>query len=62
MSALSPGASFNCMVAPERIAWCCSQWQPSYSELLMTIPGIEFFKGIPGTLEQDLYFDDVIRN
>ncbi|KAL9953004.1 hypothetical protein ACROYT_G040351, partial [Oculina patagonica] len=47
---------------PERIVWCYSQWQPAYSELLMTIPGIEFSKGIPETLEQDSYFDVNIRN
>ncbi|KAL9973651.1 hypothetical protein ACROYT_G020132 [Oculina patagonica] len=47
---------------PERIVWCYSQWQPAYSELLMTIPGIEFSKGIPETLEQDFYFDVNIRN
>ena len=47
---------------PERIVWCYSQWQPAYSELSMTIPGIEFVKGIPSTLEQDSYFDVNIRN
>ena len=47
---------------PERIVWCYSQWQPAYSGLLMTIPGIEFIKGIPGNLEQDSYFDVNIRN
>ena len=47
---------------PERIVWCYSQWQPAYSELLMTIPGIEFVKGIPENLEQDSYFDVNIRN
>ena len=28
----------------------------------MTIPGIEFIKGTPETLEQDSYFDVNIRN
>ncbi|KAL9951080.1 hypothetical protein ACROYT_G043676 [Oculina patagonica] len=47
---------------PERIVWCYSQWQPTYRELLLTIPGIEFIKGIPSTLEQDSFFDVNIRN
>ena len=47
---------------PERIVWCYSQWQPAYSELLMTIPGIEFIKGIPENLEEDSYFDVSMRN
>ena len=47
---------------PERIVLCYSRWEPSYTELLMTIPGIEFVKGIPENLEQDSYFDVNIRN
>ncbi|KAL9980667.1 hypothetical protein ACROYT_G009280 [Oculina patagonica] len=47
---------------PERVVWCYSQWQPAYRELLLTIPGIEFIKGIPSTLEQDSFFDVNIRN
>ena len=43
---------------PERIIWCYSQWQPAYSELLNTVPNIEFVKGIRKNLEQDSYFDD----
>ena len=43
---------------PERIIWCYSQWQPAYSELLNTVPNIEFVKGIPENLEQDSYFND----
>ena len=49
-------------LSPERIVWCYSQWQPAYSELSMTVPEIEFVKGIPSTLEQDCYFDVNIRN
>ena len=43
---------------PESIIWCYSQWQPAYSELLNTVPNIEFVKGIPENLEQDSYFND----
>ena len=46
----------------ERIIWCYSQWQHAYSELLNTVPRIEFVKGIPENLEQDSYFDDSIPN
>ena len=46
---------------PERIVWCYSQWQPAYLEL-MTIPNIEFVRGIPENLEQDSYFDIHKRN
>ena len=78
MSAVSPGSSVHlhdCRVKsllqqaqntihlpPERIVWCYSQWQLAYSELSMTVPEIEFVKGIPSTLEQDSYFDVNIRN
>ena len=30
---------------PERIVWCYSQWQPAYTEMLVTMPHIEFVKG-----------------
>ena len=47
---------------PERIIRCYSQWQLAYSELLNTVPNIEFVKGIPENLEQDSYFDVHKRN
>ena len=42
---------------PERIVWCYSQWQPTYTEMLVAMPQIEFVKEIPTALEQDSYFD-----
>ena len=42
---------------PERIAWCYSRWQPTYMELLVTVPNIEFVKGIPSDLENVSSFD-----
>ena len=42
---------------PERIVWCYSQWQPAYMQMLVTIPKIDFAKGIPPALEHDSYFD-----
>ena len=47
---------------PERIVSCYSQWQPAYMEMLVTIPNIEFVKGIPQALEQDSYFHVNKRN
>ena len=47
---------------PEKIVWCYSQWQPAYMEMLITIPNIEFVKGIPTALEQDAYLDVNKRN
>ena len=38
---------------PERNVWCYSQWQPAYTQILVAMPHIEFFKGIPTALEQD---------
>ena len=46
---------------PERIVWCYSQWQSAYMDMLVTIPNIEFVKGIPTATEQDAYFN-VKRN
>jgi len=46
----------------ERIVWCYSQWQPAYLDMLITIPNIEFVKGIPPALEQDSYFSVNKRN
>ena len=42
---------------PESIVWCYSQWQPAYLQMLVTMPNIEFVKGILTALEQDSYFD-----
>ena len=47
---------------PEKIVWCYSQWQPAYTEILVTIPNIEFVKGILTALEQDAYFSVNKRN
>ena len=47
---------------PERIVWCYSRWQPAYTGMLVTMPHIEFVKGIPKSLEQDSYFNVNKRN
>ena len=46
----------------ERIVWCYSQWQPAYTQMLVTMQHIEFVKGIPTALEQLSYFDVNKRN
>jgi GTPase SAR1 family protein len=37
---------------PQRIIWCHGQWQPSYFDMLKTMPGIEFIKGIPDDIDK----------
>jgi hypothetical protein len=36
----------------QRIIWCYGQWQPSYFDMLRTMPGIEFNQGIPRQYRQ----------
>ena len=47
---------------PERIIWCYSEWQSAYTEMLLTMPHIEFVKEIPTALELDSYFAVNKRN
>ena len=47
---------------PERTVWCYSQLQPAFMELMVTVPNIEFVKGIPSELENDSFFDINKRN
>ena len=36
---------------PQRVIWCYGQWQPMYLEMIDTIPGIEFYEGIPSKID-----------
>jgi hypothetical protein len=47
---------------PQRIIWCYGQWQPSYFDILRTMPGIEFNKGIPDDIDNGDYLDVSQRN
>jgi hypothetical protein len=47
---------------PQRIIWCYGQWQPSYFDMLRTIPEIEFNKGIPEDIDKVDYLDISKRN
>jgi hypothetical protein len=47
---------------PQRIIWCYGQWQPSYFDMLGTMPGIEFNKGIPDDIDNEDYLDVSQRN
>ena len=47
---------------PQRIIWCYGQWQPSYFDMLGTMPGIEFNKGIPDDIDNADYLDVSQRN
>jgi hypothetical protein len=42
---------------PQRIIWYYGQWQPSYFDMLKTMPGIEFNKGIPDDIDKGNYLD-----
>lgn len=37
---------------PQGIVWCYSRWQQAYTEMIQTIPEIEFVKGNPFDLER----------
>ena len=40
---------------PERIFSFYSQWQTAYMELMVTVPNIEYAKGIPSGLEKNSF-------
>ena len=42
---------------PKRIIWCCGQGQPSYFDMMKTMPGIEFNQGIPEDIDEPDYLD-----
>jgi hypothetical protein len=47
---------------PQRIILCFGQWQPSYFDMMRTIPEIEFNKGIPEDIDKGDYLDISQRN
>ena len=47
---------------PQRIIWCYGQWQPSYFNMMRTMPGIEFNEGIPDDIDNGCYLDISKRN
>ena len=47
---------------PQRIIWCYGQWQPSYFDMMRTMPGIEFNQGIPEDIDNADYLDSSQRN
>ena len=48
--------------SPQRIVWCYSQWQPIYDELLVSVPNIEFYRGIPTAIDTTSFFDVHVTN
>ena len=48
--------------APQCIIWCYGQWQPSYFDMMRTMPGIEFNQGIPDDIDNADYLDVSQRN
>ena len=47
---------------PQRIIWCYGQWQPLYFEMHESIPGIEFYEGVPDDIEKSSFLDVSQRN
>ena len=47
---------------PQRIICCYGEWQPSYFDMMRTMPGIEFNQGIPGDIDNADYLDVSQRN
>ena len=47
---------------PQRVVWCYGQWQPSYFDMMRTMPGIEFNEGIPEDIDEPDYLDVSQRN
>ena len=47
---------------PQRIIWCYGQWQPTYFDMMRTMPGIEFNEGIPDDIDEPDYLDVSQRN
>ena len=41
----------------KRIICCCGQGQPSYFDMMKTMPGIEFNQGIPEDIDEPDYLD-----
>ena len=42
---------------PQRVIWCYGQWQPTYFDMMRTMPGIEFNEGIPDDIDEPDYLD-----
>ena len=42
---------------PDRIIWCYGQWQTMYLEMIDTIPGTEFYDGIPSEIDSHGFLD-----
>ena len=42
---------------PKNVLFCYKYWQPSYTEMLKTMPEITFLQGMPNDLTQSKHFD-----
>jgi hypothetical protein len=47
--------------SPQRIIYCYGQWQPLYADLKISLPRIEFIKGIPDQLDDQDFIDGTER-
>ena len=43
--------------APKKILFCYKYWQPSYTEMMQSIPEMMFHQGMPNPLDQPEFFD-----
>ena len=57
VKALLENAQKTISPPPQRIIWCYGQWQPSYFDMMKTMPGIEFNQGIPEDIDEPDYLD-----
>jgi hypothetical protein len=62
MKSLLENAQKTISPPPQRIIWCYGQWQPSYFDMMRTMPGIEFNQGIPDDIDSADYLDVSQRN
>ena len=43
---------------PYRVIWCYKRWQPLYTKMQETIPGIEFVQGLPSGIQDEDFLDN----
>ena len=44
---------------PEGIIWCYGQWQPMHLEMIDTLPGVEFYEGIPSEIDSQHFLTSI---
>jgi hypothetical protein len=62
VKSLLENAQMTVSPARQRIIWCYGQWQPSYFDMMRTMPGIEFNQCIHKDIDNADYLDVSQRN